>query len=282
MAFHVVSQRSRGIKRPCVPIVLLLIDQVTEKDSLHCSVVHADPRVRGAEGDDEDEDQRPVGVIQRPPVAHLRAHRERGEGGAHAADRHLCEREQQPLSRGEHRHLPHVAHGELKGLPRALAEGGVVHRDEDVRVVRDGVHVARGAVEAAVRAALGEAAQVGREARVAVGLREVEAVLEEEAEDAAGDEQQRAQRERAGGVAQRADDRVAHDVGAAVGRERLGGGEVPPRDCAGGDAEAEVQDDLRRPEQADRVVHKEPLQPAVVAHVAVRWLARRGEEQSDP
>ena len=67
-----------------------------------------------------------------------------------------------------------------------------MQRDVDVRVVADVLQRPRPPVEAAAQAAVRDAAQLGLVA--AVGLRDVQAVLEEEAEDAARDDEQCATR----------------------------------------------------------------------------------------
>ena len=97
------------------------------------------------------------------------------------------------------RHLADIGHRQLEGDARAVAEGDVVDGDEHVGVVREVLQQPRRAVEAAAQAAVGHAAQLGL--ALAVCLRLVEAVLEEEAERAARHHEQRAQCKRARRVA---------------------------------------------------------------------------------
>ena len=134
------------------------------------------------------------------------------------------------LARRGSTRLADVAHGELESLLRAVAKREVMHRDQDVGIVRDALHVLGRAVEAAVHAALRQSAQLRPQLlAAAVGLRLMQAVLEEEAEDAPWDEQQSAEHERAGRVAQRAQQRVPHTLRAVAGRQCLRRREVPPR-----------------------------------------------------
>ena len=129
-------------------------------------------------------------------------------------------------------HPANVAHGELEGLLRALAEGEVVHADVNVRVVRDELEIARGAVEAAAQAALGDPAQLGL--ALPIRLRLVEAVLKEKAEDAPRDDQERSDDERARREAQRAPERAEERYGRTVGPAR-GGRAHLPRGTTGGE-----------------------------------------------
>ena len=70
-------------------------------------------------------------------------------------------------------------------------------------------------------------------------------------------------------------------AGTGSGRKAAEAAQSRPHHGPSGDAETEVQDDLRAPEQAESVVEEEPLQPPVVAHVTVGGLAGRGEQQRD-
>ena len=213
----------------------------------------------GDEHDDEDgEDGRGevVGALRVGALVHV-AHEER-EDAADAGDDDLAEEGEEVADGVDDGDPRHVHDEKLDGVDRGVAVGVPLDRDEDVRVAVDVLeHLLE--VPHAVLDAAHHVLQDGVALLHLLSL--LVDVLEHRADELNHRDDERTERDGTNVVPHRAVDRAA-DRG-------LGHGLALPvvrRDGAGGEHDAEADDELRGPEDAEEVVHGHVLEIFIPLH----------------